>query len=118
MTGPQQPPSSGTIAHERGGPGLTGYVISLIAGFLVIALVVVTNTRTVVIEGNAPSMIAVVLGIPAATGILLAIIGMTSRPRRFRTAALILTVLPALFVLLVGALFVAVLVLFVSHMNP
>lgn len=110
-----EPSTPAFVGAAQSDPGATAHIIALIAG-VPVALLMLGWVASALLWGDPPSLTSLLLGGSATGGCVLAVRGMRSRPRRHRTAALILTVVPALVVGLFVVLF-AVLVTVLGNMN-
>lgn len=103
-------PNSGDVptGHRVG-----GYVVALVAG-IPVALLMTYFALDTVVAGEMPGPLTLLMAASSWTGSGLAIAGMRARPRRFRAAALLLT-LPSAVVLAAGiALFIFLIVALIS----
>ncbi|WP_107705830.1 hypothetical protein [Nocardioides allogilvus] len=93
---------------------VAGYVVALSFGVPMTLLMLTLTVRGLLGDNWELTALglSVTLGTSAAIGSALAVIGMQSRPRRFRTAALLLTTLPALAAVAGTALTTAYMVMF------
>lgn len=88
--------------------GKAGYVVALIAGIPVTLLMGLWVLASL-LDGSLPGMVTLALGGAAATGTVFAIQDLSTGTRGRRTAALLLTLIPAgLLALMFGFLFLVV----------
>lgn len=90
------------------GPGLIPYVISLVVGVPTLLMM-----AYFVHDGLFPAL-TLTLAALSALGCVLAVAGMRSSPRRFRTASLVLTLIPGMATIAGFGVLIAVLVAFVT----
>lgn len=107
---PARPSSGPTVSAEERGVG--PYVTALAVGIPTTLLMLFLPSDR--FFGPLPLALATASGL----GSTLALVGVRSRPRRFRTSSLLLTLIPGAVTIAGFAVFVVLLVVFVTTWNP
>lgn len=94
--------------HPADGPGVAGFVVALLTG-VPVALMTTYWLLGSLIDGTLPGIFSLLLWATSSTGSVLALVGMRSRPRRFKKTALLLTI-PTAVVFVVGVVLLVALV--------
>lgn len=109
--GPRLDPHLDTYARPGRGDSAFAHVLALIVG-------VPTMLITFPLAMLGGGLLAPVLFVPATIGVYLAITGMWARPRRHRVAALTLTVIPGLLLVVAGGALMLFVLVFLGGGNP
>lgn len=89
-----------TTGDQRA-PGIVSYIISLVVGIPTFFLMAFCVYNTLIVQVTA------VLALMSAGGCALAFTGMRQQPRRFRTASLLLTLIPGVVLIAAVGIFIA-----------
>lgn len=94
---PAAEPEAQTLVDVPTGPGVGWYVVALLAGIPVFVMMGWFALDTIR-AGHLPGVITLAMVAASGAGSVVTVVGMRSRPRRFRALALLMT-LPAAIIL-------------------